>query len=183
MDQHLEDDTSKKKVLEDLVRETIPAAIEVELSNKPDWTSSAPSLVAEYTLKVPGWASGAGKRAMFPVGLFSSSEKNLFDHASRVYPVYFHYPYRKLDDIRVEMPLGWKISSVAKPLDADVKAVAYSLKSEDQSGTLHLSRTLRSDLLMVPKENYGALRNFFQLVRTGDEEQVVLVPSSSSAGN
>jgi len=37
--------------------------------------------------------------------------------------------------------------------------------------------------MMVPKENYAALRAFFQMVRTGDEEQVVLQPGSSSAGN
>jgi len=183
LDEHLEDDTSRKKMLEDMVRESIPAAIEVELSNKPDWASSSATLVAEFTLKVPGWVSGAGKRAMFPVGLFSSAEKGVFDHGTRLYPVYIHYPYRKLDDITVEMPLGWKVSSVAKPLDTDVKAAAYTLKSEEHSGTLHLSRMLRCDLMLVPKENYGALRNFFQLVRTGDDEQVVLAPGSSSAGN
>jgi hypothetical protein len=55
--------------------------------------------------------------------------------------------------------------------------------AEDKSGTLHLTRTLRSDLGMVPKENYPALRTFFQLVRTGDEEQVVLQPGSSAAVN
>jgi len=36
---------------------------------------------------------------------------------------------------------------------------------------------------MVPKENYIALREFFQGVRTGDEEQVVLQPGGASAGN
>jgi hypothetical protein len=35
--------------------------------------------------------------------------------------------------------------------------------------------------MMVPKENYPTLRSFFQAVRTGDEEQVVLQPSRSVA--
>jgi hypothetical protein len=183
VDQHLEDDTSKKKLLEDMVKEMIPAAIELELVNTPDWKSSSPTLVAEYNLKVPGWVAGAGKRALFPAGLFSSSEKNLFEHAARVYPVYFHYAFKKTDDITVEMPLGWKISSVAKPVAVDAKAAEYSLKTEDKSGTLHLNRMLRCDLMMVPKDSYGALRGFFQTVRTGDEEQVVLQPGSNSAGN
>jgi len=42
---------------------------------------------------------------------------------------------------------------------------------------------LRCDLMMVPKENYAALRGFFQAVRTGDDEQVVLQPGGSSARN
>jgi len=157
--------------------------IEVELVNQPDWKSSSPAMVAEYTLRVPGWVSGAGKRALLPVGLFSAPEKGVFDNANRVHSVYFHYSYRKVDDITIELPLGWKLSSLAKPVDQDLKAAAYGIKAEEKGGSLHLTRNLRSDLMMVPKENYAALRAFFQLVRTGDEEQVVLQPGSSSAGN
>ncbi len=183
IEERIEDETSRKKLLEDMVRETIPAAIEVDLVNKPDWSSSSPSLQTEYSLKVPGWVAGAGKRALLPVGLFSSPEKSIFEHSGRVHPVYFHYPYRKIDDITIELPLGWKVASLAKSVDRDVKAAAYTMKSEDNSGSLHLTRLLRSDLVMVPPNSYGALRSFFQVVRTGDEEQVVLQPGSSLAGN
>jgi hypothetical protein len=183
IEERIEDETSRKKLLEDMVRETVPAAIEVDLVNKPDWNSSCPSLQTEYSFKVPGWVAGAGKRALLPVGLFSSPEKSIFEHSGRVHPVYFHYPYRKIDDITIELPLGWKVSSLAKPVDQDVKAAAYTMKSEDNSGSLHVTRVLRSDLVMVPPNSYGALRAFFQVVRTGDEEQVVLQPGSSSAGN
>ena len=183
IEERIEDETSRKKLLEDMVRETIPAAIEVDLVNKPDWGNSSPSLQTEYSLKVPGWVAGAGKRALLPVGLFSSPEKSIFEHSGRVHPVYFHYPYRKIDDITIELPLGWKVASLAKSVDQDVKAAAYAMKSEDNSGSLHLTRLLRSDLVMVPPNSYGALRAFFQVVRTGDEEQVVLQPGSSLAGN
>ena len=183
IEERIEDETSRKKLLEDMVRETVPAAIEVDLVNKPDWNGSSPSLQTEYSFKVPGWVAGAGKRALLPVGLFSSPEKSIFEHSGRVHPVYFHYPYRKIDDITIELPLGWKVSSLAKPVDQDVKAAAYTMRSEDNSGSLHVTRVLRSDLVMVPANSYGALRAFFQVVRTGDEEQVVLQPGSSSAGN
>jgi hypothetical protein len=183
LEEQNEDQINRKKLLEDMVKEAVPAAIDVELTNKPDWSSSAPMMVAEYSFKVPGWVAGAGKRALMPVGLFSASEKNLFEHAGRVHAVYFHYPYRKIDDISVQLPLGWKLSSLAKPVNQDLKAAAYVMTCEDQSGNLHLTRSIRSDLLMLPKENYPALRAFFQTVRTGDEEQIVLQPSSSSAGN
>jgi hypothetical protein len=183
VDQRNEDDTSRKKLLENMVKEMVPVGVEVELANQPDWKSSSPGMVTEYTLKVPGWVSGAGKRALLPVGLFSAPEKGVFDNAGRVHAVYFHYPYRKVDDVMIELPLGWKLSSLAKPIDQDVKAAAYGMKAEDRGGTLHLTRSLRSDLVMVPKENYPALRAFFQLVRTGDEEQVVLQPGNAAAGN
>jgi hypothetical protein len=163
-----------------MVKEMVPVGIEVELVNQPDWKSSSPSLVTEYTFKVPGWVSGAGKRALLPVGLFSAPEKGVFENAGRTHAVYFHYPYQKADDVTIELPLGWKVGSLARPVDQDVKAAAYTMKAEDHSGTLRLSRTLRSDLMMVPTESYGALRAFFQTVRTGDEEQVVLQPGSAA---
>ena len=176
IDYRNEDETTRKRFLEDRVKESIPTGIEVELTNKPDWASSSPNFVAEYSLKVPGWVSGAGRRALMPVGLFSSAEKQVFDHATRTYSVYFRYPYEKNDSISIELPLGWKIGSLPAPQNQDAKAAVYVLNAENKNGTLQLTRTLRSDLFIVPKENYSALRQFFQVVRTGDEEQVVLQP-------
>ena len=173
-----EDDTNRRKFLEDLAKQSVPTGIDVELTNKPDWASSSPNFVAEYSFKVPGWISGAGKRAFMPVGLFSAEEKQVFDHATRNYAAYFHYPYEKDDVINVELPLGWKVGSLPAAQNQDVKAAAYILKVEDKNGVLQLSRTLRCDLFMVPKENYPALRQFFQVVRTGDEEQIVIQPGN-----
>lgn len=179
IDERNEDDTSKKKLLEGLVKEMVPVGIDIELANQPDWKSSSPAMTAEYTIKVPGWVAGVGKRVMMPVGLFSAPEKGVFDKAARVHPVYFHYPYEKSDTVNVELPLGWKLGSLAKPVDQDVKAIAYLMKVEDQNGILRFTRTIRSDLTIVNKDNYSSLRAFFQLIRTGDEEQVVLQPGAA----
>jgi len=51
--ERLDDDTARKKFLEDELREAIPVACDVDLSAQPDWKAST-ALVAEYTLKVPG---------------------------------------------------------------------------------------------------------------------------------
>jgi Domain of Unknown Function with PDB structure (DUF3857) len=180
--QRLADEAERKKFLEDEVREAIPVACDVELTNQPDWKSSS-SLVAEYTLKVTGWVSGAGRRALLPVGLFAAPEKHLFDHAERVHPVYFEFPFQRSDDVSIDLPLGWQISTVPKPENLDAKAVTYNLEAKNDKGTLHLNRALNVDLLMLPAEKYPALRKIFQIVRTVDEEQVILQPSSASASN
>src|SRR5207245_120204 len=73
MEERNEDEAERKKFLEDQVKEYIPAASEVELANKPDWSNSARPLGGEFSVKVPGWASGAGRRALGPVGLFSAT--------------------------------------------------------------------------------------------------------------
>ncbi|HEY6269858.1 MAG TPA: DUF3857 domain-containing protein [Candidatus Acidoferrum sp.] len=178
-----EDEANRKKLLEDYVKEVIPAGIEVELTSKPDWASSSPSMVAEFSLKVPGWASGAGKRALLPVGLFSGPEKHMCEHSTRVHPLYFQYLFEKTDDVRIELPLGWQISSLPQAQNTDAKVMAYTLKVENEKGTLHFERHLRSGLTFLDQKYYPALRNFYQAVRTGDEQQVVLQPAATAASN
>ena len=181
VEERLADDAERKKFLEDEVKESIPAASEVELTNKPDWKASTPPLVAEFTLKVPGWVSGAGRRVLLPVGLFGAPERHLFDHADRVQPIYFQYPFQRVDDIDIELPLGWQISTLPAPQKQDAHVIVYSMKAENNKGTLHLKRTLNVDILMLEQKYYSALRNFFQAVRTVDEQQVILQPAAASA--
>jgi len=178
-----EDAGSRKKFLEDQIKEYIPIGSEVELSNKPEWNSAATTFVAEYDIKVPGWASGAGRRVLVPTALFSNSEKHLFEHADRIHSIYFSFPFQKSDDVTIELPLGWQVSSVPKPLTQDSHVVIYKLKVDENKGVLHIQRQLDMQLLMLDVKYYGALRNFFQTVRTADEQQIVLQPGSAAATN
>ncbi|MGH9515327.1 MAG: DUF3857 domain-containing protein [Terriglobales bacterium] len=183
LEERNEDEADRKNFLENEAKQYVPAAIEVELTNKPEWSSSAPSLTAECRLKIPGWVSGAGRRALLPVGIFSATEKNVFDHSERVHPIYFEFPSAKIDDVSISLPLGWQVSSLPSAQDKDSKVVRYVLKAEDNKNTVHLNRQLSVDLLLLESKYYPALRNFFQLVRTGDEEQVVLQPIGARASN
>ena len=69
------DDVARKKYLEERATSPIGGTAEAELTNKPDWTSSETPLVAEFTLKVPGFASNAGSRAIIPAAIFTAAEK------------------------------------------------------------------------------------------------------------
>ena len=178
-----DDDTDRKKYLEDEVRSAIPAAGELELSNQPEWKSSDRPLVAEFNLKIPGWVSSAGRKAFLPVGLFSAGEKRVFEQEARVHPIYFDYPAQKEDDVNITLPAGWQASSVPAPKVDDAKAALYSLTVENNKQTIHLNRKMNIDLVILEKKYYPALRNFFQTVRTGDEEQVVLQPGGATASN
>jgi Domain of Unknown Function with PDB structure (DUF3857)/Transglutaminase-like superfamily len=177
------DEVARKKFLEELVTEQISVGAEAELTNKPDWTNSETPLVAEYNLKIPGWASGAGRRVMIPAAMFTAAEKGVFEHANRVQPIYFEYPHEKADDVTIELPPGWQVSSVPPPQDRNGKVMVYSLKVEQSPGTLRLTRKLTIDILLVQQKYYTALRNFFQAVRTSDGIQVVLQPGDIHASN
>jgi len=183
VEERFEDDAERKKYLEDEVKESVPVACEVELANQPDWKNSAGPLLAQYTFKVSGWTAAAGRRALFPVGLFSAPEKHLFDHANRAHPIYFTFPFQRSDDITVDLPLGWQISSVPEPQKVDAKIITYNLETKNEKGALHLTRVLDVDFLLLPADKYDTLRKVFQVVKTVDEQQATLQPGTASAAN
>jgi hypothetical protein len=177
------DQVARKKFMEERLTSEIEPAPEVELTNQPDWASSETPLVAEFNVKIPGWASNAGRRVMVPAAIFTAAEKGTFEHANRVHPIYFHYPHEKLDDITVELPPGWQVSSVPPAQDRDGHIVRYTLKVDPGPGSLRLTRKLTIDILMIEQKYYASLRNFFQVVRTGDAEQIIVQPGEIHASN
>jgi hypothetical protein len=182
-DERAQDEVHRKKFLEDDVKESIPTGAEVELVNKPDWTSTAPTLIADFNVKVPNWISGAGRRVLLPAALFSAAEKHACESATRVHPLYFSFKYQKVDDIWIELPPDWKVDSLPQPRTNDANLAFYGMKVEREKDKLHLQRTLRSELMTLGQEQYQVLRSFYQGVRTGDEEQIVLQAGETAGGN
>jgi hypothetical protein len=178
-----EDEAERKKFLEDQVEEYIPTGSNVELTNHPVWDNPASDLVAEFNLKVPGWVSSAARRVLFPAALFGGQEKHVFEHGDRTHPIYFEFPFQRIDDITVELPAGWKMTSLPAPDKQGNQAIAYNLKLEDDKGKLHIMRTLSIGVLLMDAKYYSALRDFYQVVRTGDEQQIVLQPGTATASN
>jgi hypothetical protein len=182
-DERHEDDQERKKYLEELVKSYISAEADVDLQNHPDWSSSAPELTAEFKIKIPGWISSAGKRLLLPTGFFTATEKGLFEHASRVHPVYFEFPFQKHDEVRIALPDGMSVGNLpaAQKLGGAGAAVSYDLKVENSNKEVLITRSLRLDVLAIPPGQYAALHAFFQHVRLGDDSQIMLQAQVASA--
>ncbi|MDR3674491.1 MAG: DUF3857 domain-containing protein [Acidobacteriota bacterium] len=183
LDELRADETERKTLLEDILKQQIPAASEVKLINQPEWKNSALPLAAEFSIKVPGWATGAGRHVIVPVGLFSAREKHLFDHADRVHPIYVDYPYMEADDINIQIPAGWQVSSLPKGWNDTGRVVSYTLKADSDKGKVHLARTMTVDFIFMEVKYYGPLRSYFQEIKTNDDQQIVLDPAATRAGN
>jgi hypothetical protein len=178
-----DDEEARKKYLEEEIKSYVVAATDAELTNQPEWKKADAPLVAEFHVKIPGWVSSAGKRVLFPVGIFAAQEKQIFTRTDRFYAICFDYPYQKKDDITVDLPSGWTVSSLPQPLDRDVKAAEYTLKVDGEKTEIHIARTVRSDLFVLPRDTYPTLRAFYQSVRSGDDQQIVLQPGAVAAAH
>ncbi len=115
-----------------------------------------------------------------PAGLFVAGEKHVFEHADRVFPIYFEYPLQKVDDITIGLSAGWQAAGLPPPQTRDARIATYELKAEGKE-SLHLTRKLTLDALLLDRSYYPTVQSFYQTVRTGDEQQIVLEPGAATA--
>jgi hypothetical protein len=174
-----EDATERRKFLEEDLEAAVSTGIDVKLKNTPDWDGSDTPLVAEFEFRAPGWAAAAGNRSLMPVGLFGGSEKHMFEHSARVHPLYFTFPYQHTDEVAIELPPGWQVSAVPKARSADIKVATYNSSSQTTGGTLSMKRELVWNTILVQQRFYAQVRDFFQAVRAGDEDQIVITPAAA----
>ncbi len=174
LDERTEDAAARRKFLEDDLKGYVPVGVNATLTNNPDWDSWDAPLVAEYTMEIPGWATPAGRRALLPIGIFSSGEKHSFEHATRVHPIYFDYGYQHVDDVTIDIPAPWVVQSVPESKALDLKGLVFQENSERHENSLHLTRALTLNTLLVEPAAYGTVRQFYKTVRTADESQAVL---------
>lgn len=183
LQERAEDAVARTKYLEGQLKSAIPVASDVKLTNAPEWSRDDEDLVAKYTLRIDGWAQGAGRRTLFTAGLFSAQERGVFTHDSRVQPLYFRFPYEHTDEVDIALPVGLKIGSLPEPKIAEFKNANYSFIAEPSNGGLHLRRDLSSEMLLLQANSYAPIRDFYQSIRAGDAEQVVLVPTSATGAD
>ena len=172
--ENLEDDGARKQYLEDDLKSALPRSAEVQLTNQPDWDSSASSLQAQYRVRIDGWGAGGGSRLLLPAQVFTAGQKSVFLHSTREHPIYFSSPVEVSDDIGIEVPKEWQVSGVPQARQTAEKGYGYSTSFEESGGTMRLRRSFRLDLTLVNAKYYGTLQSFFQNVRAADDEAVVL---------
>jgi len=85
----------------------------------------------------------------FPIRLFSGTEKRVFEHGERTHPIYFEFLTQSVDDITVEVPVGWQTAGLPKPQNQDLRVVGYAVSAESSQGALHLTQKLEISVLTI----------------------------------
>ena len=95
--------------------------------------------------------------------------------------MYFRFPRQLEDDVTIDLPAGWTMSSVPQPGSADIHVAVCKWTADGTSSTLHLKRDLSIETLALPVKYYDQLHDFFQAVRrSAEEEAVVSIPPGAS---
>lgn len=169
-----DDETERKQSLLDEAKSWIPAGATVELTNSPDWIGPETPLIVEFNIKMHVWGTSTGRRLLLSQQMFASAISRQFEHSSRFYPVYFDYAYTRVDDVTLRLPLTMRVGSVPAPQNRISDLGSFQISSEKQDASLHFTRKIVVAEIYYPVQLYGNLRTFFNQVKAGDEQQVVL---------
>ncbi|MGA9887633.1 MAG: hypothetical protein WBQ31_09070, partial [Candidatus Acidiferrales bacterium] len=178
---HLQDDTGRKKTLEDEIKTWLPAGATFEVTKFDNWDKTDTPLHVEGTVKLSAFGSAVGRRILVPATIFVVPENKAFQTAIRHNAVYFRYPNEEIDDIKFQGPAGYKVETVppAKVLKPGA-VVGYEISASQQGSVAEVKRKLVINGLMFPVEYYASLRSFFNTVKSNDEVQIVLQNAESA---
>jgi Domain of Unknown Function with PDB structure (DUF3857)/Domain of Unknown Function with PDB structure (DUF3858)/Transglutaminase-like superfamily len=175
-----QDDTARKKLLEDDVKAWLPGGAKVDLAGTPDWAGEGP-LKTEYNVTIPHYATVAAGRLIFPMNVIDEDEANMFTASSRTHQVYFSYPYTETDDVHITVPNGYSIENVPAATKSLPAFGTYQVDYEKNGGTVRVQRQLVMGRRYISIDYYGALRSFFGTVRSADERMVVAEQTKTTA--
>lgn len=169
-----DDDAGRMKDIEDEIKAWLPSTAKVEMESVAPWESATEPLRAVTKISIPDVATATGRRQLLPAGIFQMGWKRVFEHAKRVHPIYFRYPYEERDDVTVELPASIRAESLPAARNEATNFGEYQMKIERQEGMVRVERRYVINGIYFPVTYYALLRGFFDKVRAGDEEQIVL---------
>jgi hypothetical protein len=175
------DDAGRKKILEDEVKEWLPSNSEVTMTKDANWTDYENPLAAEIKISAP-ILSRAGKRVMMPTDFFVANRPAMFAHNERYNIVYFHYPPREADKIQIILPASLEVESLPASSSSQLDYAIYKLERSQTGNVINAERNIGLGGLVFPVSMYKELKGFFDKVKEGDDQQVVL-RSAVHAGN
>jgi hypothetical protein len=168
------DAEGRKKLLEDEVKSWLPADSEVALSNAPNWDEIETHLATEFRISCP-LAVGAGKRWIVPVHLFQVNEKPRFPASERVNSIYFDYLSRELDEVHVTLPPEMEVESLPAADSVRQDYAIYTTNQKQETGNSVMGfRDLTIGGLAFPSNMYKEVKGFFDKVKVGDDQPVLL---------
>jgi hypothetical protein len=182
-DQVIEDTVERRKTLEDRVKGWLPAGSTVELTAVPDWEGSEAPLRADFVIKVPGAAMISRRRLILSPEILESGGGAIFRSPDRTNPVYFRYPFERVDQITFQLPPGAEVENLPPPILQKTSFGSYTISFQSEAGALRCDRRLAIEAIFFNRQAYPALRAFFVEAQKGDQSRIVFKAAENTPKN
>jgi hypothetical protein len=169
-----EDELKRREHLEAAMKSFLRMEATVKLLSVDGWEKTGEPLKIEYQIEVPGYATPAGQRLVFPLGVLHTMDKNPFSSPRRTHEVYFEFPSESYEEIAIELPPGMQVEGLPVNDKVDAGAVTYQLVAKSDGSVLRVTRSRRIGAFSFSAGQDQALRKYFENVLTEDSRQVTI---------
>lgn len=179
-----DDATEVEKQFNESLKGLLPAGTQGELDHFQGMDSPATYLSA--LVKVSGsLAAPSGKRLLVPAFFFSTGpHKDFVDEPTRAIPIDLHYAEQVIDDVIYHLPAGLTIESAPQPTQLPWAGhAALVTKTTTAPGVIDIKHIYARAFVLLDAKEYPALRDYYQKLATNDQQQLILSPTTVSAGN
>ena len=170
-----EDEATRTKALEDEAKTWFPDGATVKLKELNGATSHTEPLIAKFDVTLTNVVSSAGSRTLLPISIFESTARNPFASATRTHPVYYPHPRREEDEVKLTLPETLALATPPPPAKLDAGVLKYSNETKLNGQEVTFKRTHTVDVMLVEKQHYNSLRNFYSSMISADQKPLVLV--------
>jgi Domain of Unknown Function with PDB structure (DUF3857)/Transglutaminase-like superfamily len=174
------DDVGRTKILEDEAKSWFSADAQISVSKQPDWNAVDAPLVVEYKVSSPMLVS-AGKRLLMPCDMFEYDHPVMFAHNDRIHPIYFEYPNRKVDDVRITLPDDLAVDTLPGNESARLDFAIYKAERKQDKNVVSATRDLAIATFAIGPSEYKQVKGFYDKVKEYDDQQVLLKRVSNVA--
>jgi hypothetical protein len=174
------DDVGRTKILEDEAKGWFSADAQISVSKEPDWNAIDAPLIVEYKVSSPMLIS-AGKRLLMPSNIFDYNHSAMFAHTDRVHPVYFEFPTRQIDDVKITLPDTLQVESLPASESAKLDYALYKADRKQDKNVIISTRDLALASFAISLSDYKSLKGFYDKVKEYDDQQVLLKRGSNVA--
>jgi len=176
------DEVGRTKMLEDDIKEWLPANAEISVTKQPDWDALGTPLVVDYKISTPTLISG-GKRVLLPTDIFQFGRPAIFTLAERQYPVYLDYPSREIDDINIKLPDTLQVENLPPGGSEKTEYALYKVERKQEKNELMITRDFAINTFIFQPGEYKTLKAFYEKVKEGDQKQALLKQVANVAQN
>jgi hypothetical protein len=166
------------------LRKLLPQEMGAEIVNVQGLDTSSGFL--SVTAKVTGpLGAVTGKRLMIPGFFFSTGQHPAFvSEDKREAAIDLHYAEQVIDDVVYHLPAGYAMESA--PQSAQLPWPDHAVlvvKTQLGPGTINIKHVFARAFVVLDAKEYPELRDYYQRIATNDQQEVVLAPAGTGAGN
>jgi hypothetical protein len=182
MDGRNQDETGRKKLINDEIKAWLPGSATFELTTLTGWEKNDEPIEAVGKVTMPNIATVAGRRVLLQLSAYTTTARQQFESTKRVQDIYFAYPSATTDDFTIQLPANMQAATIPTPkLYNLANEFHYDISAKQEGNALHVQRKINVNGVLYPVDSYRDIRSFYSLAKSYDEQQIVL--QSAVGGN